>query len=291
MKTSKIIYLTSFCLLINGASFAMEKGSTFCVGDPFIKVENSQIQFAKKTYKLPSGGRITLLGAMHFGEAGFYESHEEIFLKASHVLYEGKGHEEAGLKFLSTEIGKKNELLTNLCLAAAEAFGLCYQSHSIDYSGDKFIHADYTFDELVQAEAGGFDSFVAQLKGNIEQQESLYKDIETDACRHCFELKVTQLREGSLKSFCEENLTPYLLMTEEELVSVISSEGLYEREVTNRNKIVLEKLALILDGDINSDVHIVIYYGAAHLPCFERELSQKYLCQPESEEWFTAVSY
>ncbi len=67
---------------------------------------------------------------------------------------------------------------------------------------------------------------------------------------------------------------------------------LYEEEFVARNAIVLSKFKE-QSADVNqiNPKHIVIFYGAAHMPYFEAQLCEKYTLEFQSEEWVEAVTY
>ncbi len=78
----------------------------------------------------------------------------------------------------------------------------------------------------------------------------------------------------------------------EEFIKANAPAGAFEMEYTNRNKIALTKFdEQVSKSNPNAKSHIAIYYGAGHMPYFEKQLSEKYGLEITAEEWITAFSY
>lgn len=296
MKNIKLIPV--FTLLVTVSIIGFSANSTlddcFSVGDPFFRLENKAYQFAGKTYSHESGTKITLLAAIHVAPSEFYDAHERVLSNANQVLFEGKGFDEEGLKVHESELGKLNELLTNAHLQVAEAFGLRYQFDYINYNRVSFTHADLTLLEVVQMENfADISSMLAQIQKNIDECKQKFADKSENPIQYFFNQCVTQYTELGWAKYFEEKMKPLLLMNEDQLREAIGNEQLYDNEYTKRNLIFLEKLKTALNVNLNDSdpIHIVVYYGVAHLPFIEREIYHKHGFTPESQEWYTYAEF
>lgn len=270
-----------YCLLFIFQSSIVLAGS-FEIGQSFIQLESGEIRLANKSYISDSGVMINLLAAMHFAKKEFYVEQEQALNQADKVLFEGKGLDEEGRLFFETELGQKSTLLSDQHKVCANAFGLACQKASIDYSDSRFIHADISFQELKN------NGVLKEIESNVRKIEQNHKD-KPNPCQYVFNSAVESQRSIGLKAYLEPFLTMPTL-NEEELRKAINNEDFYKYEFDHRNKIVLQKLHELLQENNFAPKNFVIFYGAAHMPVFERELLLLGF-KPLKQEWLSAISY
>ena len=277
--------ISYFSLSLQAAEFPIE--------EKYIRFEENKIQLAKKTFRNNAGMSITLLAAQHVADSDFYEAHKILLEQADMVLFEGKGLDEEGSKFNLSELGQLNRKITDRHFLVANAFGLSYQLDYTDYRKSNFIHADYSFEQTATMEKfDTIEAMISQIKKNIEDIKEKFSHQSNEPLQFYFEQEVNKFSELGIAAYFSQAI-PFLLMDEMQLKQKINNAEWYENEFTKRNQIVEEKLAEILGKQQTQSQkapHIIIYYGAAHMPHFERVIKERYSFLPESQEWFTSIS-
>lgn len=247
------------------------------------------LKLAKRTFTKPSKKlKVTLLSAIHFAQAPLYKTHNQILSKANIVLYEGKGFDKPGLKWLKDHPETAIYERLQRDYLTATAYGLSIQAKEINYQQDHFVHADEPFSKVI--------SNPKQHLVNIQQTIKSFNSIfENEALVYRFKNGFDYVVDQTIRDIQK---TPLKLRLKDMVKGLENfkktskdiSPAFYESEVIKRNAIVLQRLAEQMEiVDEDKEIEIVIYYGAAHMPCFEKELREKYGMTLESEEWLTAI--
>lgn len=288
----KTINITLIAFIYSVLTMAMDDAPAYSNG-PFVRLaadgDKTALQVARKTYKNGSL-KVTLLSAAHFAQPAFYARHKEILDQASVVLYEGKGLDKKGFLFRQQPIIKKHEQVDNFAVLS-KAFNLSLQLDSIDYQKSIFILADYSFDEEIKDP----DALLSEISQFIEEKNKEYdKKAAEFGLADGFEYFVDSEIKKTKANVSLEKLSMELMKASKNSAEFLQQQWpeAFEKEYTKRNQIVLQKFAeQIPQLSAQATSHVVIYYGAAHMPYFEQELGKTYGLQLESEEWISVFSY
>lgn len=221
---------------------------------------------------LGPSGSITLIGAVHIGERGYYDELNREFRQYSRVLYELVA--PRGVRPRRDRSSENGSLFATFQRLLTDYFGMVHQIDAIDYSPRHFIHADLSPEEIL-----------AEGKRRGETMMSLGIGILGDMFRAYG--KINQL---GVPTPNPTNTGPKALLAQfAEVMERTGGEGLggtLEPYVIDiRNEEALRVLAKELIGGAKS---IAIFYGAAHLPKFEESLRSRFGLVPVRERWLTA---
>ncbi len=225
------------------------------------------------------GVKVSLVGAVHIGDEGYYRKLNELFKTFDVVLYEmvGQPHPSPGASSLvgpeapATDGGVRTTMdQVHLVQNIVKSFlKLEFQMDAIDYGAPNFQHADVDWD---------------QFHGLLEKrQQSMFTLIERAMTKSPAGLKIPGLEDDAAaqstlttllnalsagdSSGLKRTVAPILAETERLIFEVEGEDGTVL--VTERNKVVLEKLAVsVAQGHRN----IGIFYGAGHMPDLEKRL-------------------
>jgi hypothetical protein len=255
----------------------------------FIRIERDAnrepvaLQTAIAKY-VPVGGatgvEIDLVAVVHIGEQGYFRRLNREFEKYDTVLYELVAPE--GTR--PTKGGERNSdhPLAMLQQMMKLVLRVEHQLEVIDYHKANFIHADLSLDGLRKAmKDRGEDEMIVILKVFAELMQ--------------------KMREGADKPGSQApdiNLLELLLnpaklkrIFAEQLVEAGGDAGFgrtfNQLIVIDRNKACLEVLKQQLNA---GKMKIAIFYGAAHMPDFDKRLKEEVGVKPTTNEWIDAWS-
>ncbi len=221
---------------------------------------------------------VDLIGAVHVGEKGYYETLNKRFEGYDAVLYElvaptgtriPKGTKPGGHPVAMLQNGLKDML------------DLEHQLQYIDYTKDNMVHADMSPDELAKSMTDRNESFMTmffRMMGHAMAQQSAQKGkpaSEFDMLAAFFDTD----RSGALKRMMAEQFENL-----DGLMGALDGpDG--SSIITERNKVALKKLA---DEIAAGKKKIAIFYGAGHLGDMEKHLVGDLHLRRSGEEWLTA---
>ena len=228
---------------------------------------------------------VDLVSVVHLGERGYYRKLNEQFEQYDVVLYElvaPKG----------TRIPKGGRSATDNPLAmiqkiATLVLNLEMQTDRIDYTRKNFLHADMSPAEMAETIAKRGDDGI-----------TLFLSIAADMLRQQNQLAMTQkespAKEESLDfwAMLTDRTTPSKLkrMMAEQLADLESPDGALGKTIStilisDRNKAALKVFQKEL---AKGKKKIAIFYGAGHMPDFEKRLRLDFGLEPVSTQWATA---
>ena len=229
------------------------------------------LQTSIVTYENADGVRVDLIGAVHVGDAAYYDLLQERFASYESLLYEmvmPKG----------TDIGQRNraaedpplamQLIGTMQKAMQMALELEYQTQALDYTPKNFVHADMDLETFMRLQDERGEGFLQMMIDNMlhqmnQPQDPDYQPVSLleimdamNAPDRARRLKLLFARELSRA----DDLTA---MMEGEDGSVI---------LTERNKVALE----VLDDRVEmGEKNLALFYGAAHLRGMEEMLEER----------------
>ena len=238
----------------------------------FIRVHRdekmSQLQTSVTTYK-KEGVSVTLFGAVHLADKGYYQDLSRRFITFDRILYEMIGGENAAAI-------KENPTPSPLATAykmVGTFLNLADQKTEIDYSAENFIHADLTAAEFKHLQEKREESILSFALAAAENADVAGQPA-TD------ELLATLMSGNSDRA---KLLLMKSLAAGDEVVGGLADQSVM---ITDRNAKCLEVLsAEIAKGHQN----LGIFYGAAHCPGLEAALLDQGF-QKTGQSWIPAWS-
>jgi hypothetical protein len=240
-------------------------------GGKVVALEIAVTRYANKEKNLA----IDLVGVVHIGDRAYYQKLSKRLAEYDVVLYELVA--PPGTKV--PKGGKKDSTSGLLTQLMSTVLGLDSQLACIDYHQKNFVHADLSFETMMDAaRERGDDGLTLGL--------SLVADI---------------LRKQNLDGRKKESAQPE---KEFDLVEALANPNLLKRDlarqmvagadlgptlqtllVADRNKKACQVLTKqIVDGKKK----IAIFYGAAHMPDFDKRMREEFGLERQGQEWLTA---
>ncbi|MDP0492287.1 MAG: hypothetical protein Q7Q71_14650 [Verrucomicrobiota bacterium JB023] len=225
---------------------------------------------------------ITLIGAVHIGDEGYYQKLNETFRDYEVVLFELIGGEKAA-QFLNGQgqpekpvDGRPAEGLRDIYGSFARSMQLSEQVHHIDYTADNFVHADLTLAEYDDVMDGKEDEILAfAFEANAKNSE-ITGDAFGGVDMGLLMRAILSGDSSGLKLQMMKNMD-----TGDEAAAAIAGDNII---IGERN----EKCFLILDEQIKAGkTNIGIFYGAAHFPEMEERLLTRGF-EKTTHRWLTA---
>lgn len=217
---------------------------------------------------------VDLVGVVHIGDRAYYEQLNKRFPKYDVVLYELVA--PPGTKVPID--GKKSGIAAFAASLMTTVLDLDSQLACIDYQQKNFVHADLSFEAMMAA---------ARKRGESGMTLGL-------------SMLAEMLRKQNLAAQKQER-TPAEPM---DFTDAFFNPGRLKRQLARQlaeNGDVGPTLQALLIGDRNKKAcevlteqigdgreRIAIFYGAAHMPDFDRRLRTEFGLKRQSQEWLTA---
>jgi arsenate reductase-like glutaredoxin family protein len=221
---------------------------------------------------------VHLIGAVHIGEAEYYEALNRAFQEYDAVLYELVAPE--GTRVERGDARRDRSVVSRLQVGMKEMLELDFQLEHIDYQQENLVHADMSPEEFARTmEKRGESvwSIVLRMLGQsiAQQSKNPSRTSDFDLLMALFDRnRALKLKRLLAEQF--EDLEGTMLAFEGNEGSTIISE---------RNKKALEVLKRELQAGKRK---LAIFYGAGHLPDMEARLRQDFGLVRRGERWLTA---
>jgi hypothetical protein len=234
----------------------------------------------KEADSQPAPVEVDLIGAIHIGDAAYYQELNRLFKQYDALLYElvapdgtvvPRGRGTSNRHILGAmQNGMKNML------------ALEHQLEQIDYTQPNFVHADMSPDQFSQAmkdRGEGFWQMYFHLLG-----ESMAQQSEMSAKGESFDMDLlTAMFSQDRARRLKVSLAKQLADVEGTLVSFGGEQG--SVLISERNKAALQ----VLKEQIKiGKKHLGIFYGAGHLTDMDHRLRQEFGLHPVGITWLTA---
>ena len=227
---------------------------------------------------------VDLIGVIHVGEADYYRKLNYQFKQYESLLYELVAPE--GHRVPDREARGGGNPVHFLQSSMQRMLGLQSQLKHIDYSKSNFVHADLSprqmqqkmaergdtawslgiraFSEMMQNQSSAQRSVAAAAAGDIESFEDLFSVINDPA-----RLKVIMASQFADGGAMEAGL----------------GSSLNQLLITDRNQAAMK----VLESEIaKGKKTIAIFYGAAHMPDFEKRLVDDMGLRKTRQAWVEA---
>lgn len=244
------------------------------------------------------GVTIDLVGAVHLGEAEYYEELNKRFSKYDMVLFEAVMSEaavEAGVRpggkaAIRDALPDKRNLndaqigfaaISVLQLGMKDALGMEFQLETVDYTPDNFVHADMTSEEFEASMKNRGESFGSMLLSEMGKSMSSQKQQNPVAMN--LDMLISAL--SSDRVYAARRIAASQLAKEGAGEAFADADGT-STIITERNRRCFE----IMEREIKDKKPstIAIFYGAGHFADMEKRLTKDYGFTRSGEEWIVA---
>lgn len=230
---------------------------------------------------------VDLIGAVHIGEEAYYQTLNRQFDLYDVVLYElvapqGTRIPKGGKK---ESTGSPLDMISWVQRQAQATLGLESQLEKVDYQKPHFVHADLSPTEMGEKMAErGDNAFTVGLTAMAEMMRKQNK-----MAKAAGENGVAQLTGADLMDMLDEPLELKKMMARQFAVSGVMEEGLGDTLnqllITDRNAAAMKVLQRQI---VSGKKKIAIFYGAAHMPDFEKRMANDLGLKPAKHVWIDA---
>jgi hypothetical protein len=245
-------------------------------GDP-TALESAIVRFSPPEAG-PAGPTVDLVSAVHVADGAYYEKLNELFADYDAVLYELVAPQGTRVPRGGPQ-GSTNPV-TGLQTGMTRLLELEFQLAEIDYQRDNMVHADMSpeqFRESMQRRGETVTTMFMRMLGYAMARQSQDAANNTDA-----KLLMALLdpdRANALKSVMAEQF--------EDMDGML---GFFDGPdgstiITERNRVAMNVLREQIDAGKKK---IAIFYGAGHMPNFERRLEDELGMERGDARWLTA---
>lgn len=229
----------------------------------------------------PRNITLDIIGAVHVGETSYYEELNSHFKNYDAVLYE--------LVAPDNKLVPENKEPGLIAQLAKQCLRLDHQLMVIDYNAKNFVHADFTIGEFKEAMAKNGDdaytiagSFLVEMmrnqnkaayqaKNGIKPKAPVSVDVDLMAILSGDQTQALKIKRMMAAQLAEQG-------AETGFGSVL---GTYL--VDKRNDDALETLR----HEMKSKLNLALFYGAAHIPDFDKKLRAEGFTRGETK-WLLA---
>ena len=226
-----------------------------------------ELQTAIVSFENDAGVKLNLVAAVHLGEEEYYAALNEYFTTQDVVLYELVA--EANQIPVQDAAGSTS-LIGFMQQSLARFLNVGFQLNEIDYSPSNFLHADLTPSQLEALMASKDENFLSMFLSLAMAQMAEQSAVSDDSMSSFSMLSLLR----ALNSENQNNAFKYLFAAELGRSGGVIVGAELEQQLTilgDRNKAALRVLGEVLQ---NPDLgQISIFYGAAHMPGIEREVT------------------
>lgn len=226
--------------------------------------------------KKNKGVKVDLLGAVHVGDATYYDQLNRAFEKYDVLLYELVAPE--GTKIPKGGGKSSGGLIRSLQGGMKTVLELESQLEKIDYTKKNFVHADMSPQEFAKSMKDRGESFLTMfirmmLQGNSKNGAGQVSDTQM------FTILFSKDRALGLKRIMANQFTNM----DGAMSAINGPDG--SAILTERNK----KCLTVLQREIEKGhKKIGIFYGAAHLPDMDKRLHDEFGMQRDKSRWLVA---
>lgn len=248
----------------------------------------ARLEVAIKSFTLPSGQTVDLVGVVHIADQAYYQSLNQRFTGYDSVLFELVGNPEAvtgpapAANAAPATRGTGSGVST-LQESAARYLKLSFQLDAIDYTVKNMVHADATRQQFAKMQAESGESMLSLFARAMQTQMSGKMDNTAMNELDTFGLIRILMSEDSAAEF-KKSLAK-IIDQSEAMTALMEAEG-KSVIVSGRNELALNKAREVLAN--RKQRRIAVFYGAAHMPGIETSLIQDLKARPAGEEWLAA---
>lgn len=240
----------------------------------------AQLQTASISYSHEDGTKVELIGVVHIGDKAYYKGLNEDFEKYDALLYEMVGGDpDKPLTKEDLQKNKKNPLRFFQLLIAG-MMELEFQLDHIDYTATNFVHADMDLETFQRRQKEKGENILSLLEKSVQaQQKAAAEGKENFDFAAMFKI----LNEEGGPNGTKLVMGRQFHKIESMVSGMEGSDG--SVLVSERNLAALEILKRERGAGKKS---LGIFYGAAHLPDFDKRLRKDLGFKRGAVTWHTA---
>ena len=246
---------------------------------------SARLEVAVRTFTLPAGQTVDLIGVVHIADAAYYQQLNQRFAGYDSVLFELVGDPKALTQSAPGALAAQqtDSTVSLIQQSASKHLNLTFQLGAIDYTGRNMVHADASAEEFarMQQERGEnvLTMFISAMQAQMGSGASRASMHELDT----FALIRILLSEDSAMEF-KKALAKNFDQMESMTAAMEGPKG--SAVLSGRNEVVVRKLKEVLA--LKKQRRIAVFYGGAHMPGIESSLVKDLKAKPSSEEWLAA---
>jgi len=249
--------------------------------DELVALETSVVRYTGDAAKRP-GVSVDLIGAIHVGDRAYYDRLNKLFTEYDAVLYELVAPE-------GTRIPKEGRPTGNghpvgaLQNGLKSMLDLDHQLDCVDYTVKNLVHADMSPDEFASRMKERNEGWM-QMALRMMGQSAAAQGRESQRGGEAKMLMALFARDRQLR--LKRLMAEQMADTEGALAAIGGADG-GSTIISERNKKALTVLARELD---TGKKKLAIFYGAGHLPDFDKRLTEELGYKRDTERWLAAWS-
>jgi len=245
--------------------------------------KSARLEIAIKSFKMPTGAVVDLIGVVHIADAAYYAELNKRFDAYDAVLFELVGDPENVTKVKPSAKDEEESgggAIRFIQTTAGRLLKLTFQLGQIDYTKPNMVHADATGEEFAQMQKERGESMMtlfiramrAQLSGDLNDLP--IHELDT------FGLIRILMSNDSAAEF-KIILAKMFDQAESMTTRMEGEEG--SALLSGRNEVVVKKIKEVLAD--TKKKRISVFYGAAHMPGIEGMLLKDMKAVAAGEEW------
>ncbi|HWB06448.1 MAG TPA: TraB/GumN family protein [Verrucomicrobiales bacterium] len=246
--------------------------------------KSARLEIAIKTFKLPSGALVDLIGVVHIADAAYYADLNKRFDSYDAVLFELVGDPRAVTDKEEAQAEREGKggggAIRWIQTTAGKFLKLSFQLGQIDYTKPNMVHADASAEEFAKMQEERGESmlklFIRAMKAQMSGDLSGLPVDELDT----FGLIRILMSKDSAAEF---KIVLAKMFDQAESMTKILEGDEGSAILTGRNEVVMKKIKEVLRD--KSKKRISVFYGAAHMPGIEGMLLKDMKAAPAGEEW------
>jgi hypothetical protein len=250
--------------------------------------QSARLEVAIRTFTLPSGKTVDLIGVVHIADEPYYQELNKRFDAYDSVLFELVGDpkaltEAAPLTPEQRKAQPGGSTVSAIQQAAGEYLDLTFQLGAIDYTKKNMVHADTTAEEFASMQKERGESTITLFVRAMQAQ--LNGEISTAAMQ---ELDTFALIRILLSPDSTAEFKKALAKTFDQMESMTAAMEGKDGSVIlgGRNAVVVTKIKEVLA--IKKQRRIAVFYGGAHMPGIESALITDMKARASAEQWLAA---
>jgi hypothetical protein len=223
---------------------------------------------------------VDLIGAVHVGDAGYYDKLNTKFQEYDALLYEFVAPESHNVP---VPYQKSGSPVSSVQRFMKEVMYLEFQLDRIDYTKKNFVHADMSPNQFDAAMKERGESFIGMMLKIMTSPNALgrerMKDMEIKTNLAMLALLLADDKGVAVKRLMADQLADVDIMTK--LFEGKNGSAI----ITARNIVALQVLRKQLKA---GKKRIGIFYGAGHLADMHVRLVKEFGLKPVNTEWYIA---
>jgi len=241
--------------------------------------KGGRVETAVKEYTRADGVVVTLFGAVHVADKAYYDDLQQRFTSCDALLYEMVRDNETPPEAR----GATDNPVSQMQIGMKRLLELEFQLEAMDYTPTNFVHADLDPETFFRLQQERRESLIGLMVRAMLAEQNRPRNSLRDS------LASLQLLWGLMSPERGYSLKMVLGRQMEQMESVVAGidqgpDGQGSVLVSARNEHAMK----VLEGQIaKGHRKLGIFYGAAHMPDFERRL-QRLGFRPHGEDWLTA---